>query len=502
MQLTVFWRVILTQLVLIVLVLTMSVAALFQLQKQSELATDLLTRNAVCLAEEKRLLELFLFQRRSAEKYLLLHDQAFLEHFLQGSREFTNSLATVAELIKTREEHALVEQLRTLQAQYSAGLATSGTLLETWKQERTAIADRIIAGVNELLRIGEARHEAASQAVKNPPKMLSPLLRWLFFGAISLVIVLAYALVRSISYPLTQVASELRQVGQGDFDRSLRVRGPSEVADTIRAFNDMTAQLAELDALQSDFLAQMSHELRTPLTAIQEGSALLLEEIPGVLNTPQREIIQVVRDNSERLFRQLASILELSKMEARKMEYAVVATDLVMLVKRAVEAIGPSVQKKHIRITLNTPAPLPVMYLDEDRIRQVLDNLLSNAVKFTPERGEIRVSTALRRDEKAEESWAEIRVSDSGVGVRPEETEQIFQKFYQSSLERRQASRGSGLGLAIARHIVEAHSGKIWVESRAGEGATFIVNLPIRREPENGLTREVRRQHRGERNAL
>jgi two-component system, NtrC family, sensor histidine kinase GlrK len=177
----------------------------------------------------------------------------------------------------------------------------------------------------------------------------------------------------------------MRMVAQGDLQRSLRVRGPREVAETIRVFNHMVKQLAERDSLHADFLAQMSHELRTPLTAIQEGSALLLEEIPGALNASQREIVQVVHSNNERLFGRLTSILELSKMEARKMEYALVVTDLIALLKRSVEAIGPISQKKRLRMTLHTPSPLPAMYLDEDRIRQVLDNLLSNAVKFTPD---------------------------------------------------------------------------------------------------------------------
>jgi signal transduction histidine kinase len=104
---------------------------------------------------------------------------------------------------------------------------------------------------------------------------------------------------------------------------------------------------------------------------------------------------------------------------------------------------------------------------------------------------------ALRHDKTSGESWVEVSVSDSGVGVRPEETEQIFQKFYQSSINKRQASRGSGLGLAIARHIVEAHGGKIWVESRPGEGATFIFTLPVRRGRENDLKREAQTPQRG-----
>jgi two-component system sensor histidine kinase GlrK len=502
MRFTVFWRIALAQLVLFAFLLAMGFSWLFQVRKQSSPSLATLTVNTACLSEEKRLLDLFLFQRRSAEKYLLLRDNAFLEHFRQGSLEFINSLDKVAALVHLPEEHALVGQLRTLHARYSDGLTASGAFLETWKQERMEISERLIARVNELLHTSEMRIERESQAANLQSGTPSPVLGWLVIGLLSLAVALLYFNARGISGPLRQLARELQQVGSGEVPRPLPVHGPSEVADALSSFNQMTERLTELETRQADFLAQMSHELRTPLTAIQEGAALLLEEVPGALNAPQREIVQVVQSNSDRLFRRLASLLELSKMEAHQMEYSLVATDLVALVRRSVESFGPIAQKKQLRLRLSTPSPLPVMYLDEDRIHQVLDNLLSNAVKFTPEGGEIRVSTALRYEKSTGEHWAEVTVSDTGIGVRAEETERIFQKFYQGSADRRQSARGSGLGLAIARHIVEAHGGKIWVESRPGEGATFIFTLPVRRRRESSATREGRPRQSGGRDVL
>jgi two-component system sensor histidine kinase GlrK len=311
------------------------------------------------------------------------------------------------------------------------------------------------------------------------------------------VLALLYVNALWMSRPLRQLSQEMRQVHLGEFRRSLRLQGPSEIAEALHSFNQMTERLAEVDERQGDFLAQISHELRTPLTAIQEGSSLLLEEAPGALNPAQREIVQVVRSNSERLFRQLTAILDLSRMEAKKMEYSFVPTDLVMLVQRSVESVGLIARKKHQQITLHAPSPLPIVYVDEDRIQQVLDNLLNNAVKFTPERGEIRVSVAMQYDAESGDRWAEIRVSDSGIGVPPEDAERIFQKFYQGSPGRWRSWRGSGLGLAISRHIVEAHEGRIWVESRPGEGATFIFTLPLRRGKENGQKRDAFGRHGG-----
>ncbi|MGE0685040.1 MAG: ATP-binding protein, partial [Candidatus Binatia bacterium] len=457
----------LVYLIFIVLVLMVSVSTLSQFDRQSDRNTAVLTVNAVRAPQERRLLEIFLFQRRSVEKYLVLRDPVFLEHFTQGSKEFSVALDVVASLVKTPEENALIRQIRTLHARYADGLAASGIQLENWKQERVDLSERIVNAIQDLIHLSETQIATDIEAAGRAPTVTPKLLRWFFAGVLGLMIVLLYVNALRISQPLKQLSHEMQRVSLGEFRRSLRPQGPSEVVDVMRSFNQMTKCLAELDERQGDFLAQISHELRTPLTAIREGSSLLLEEVPGTLNTPQREIVQVVQNNSERLFRQLTAILDLSRMEAKKMEYSFVATDLLMLMRRSVESIGLIAQKKHQKITVHAPSPLPIFYVDEDRILQVLDNLLNNAVKFAPERGEIHVSASMQYDTESGERWAEIRVRDSGIGVPPEDAERIFLKFYQGSPGRWQAGRGSGLGLAISRHIVEAHGGRIWVESRS-----------------------------------
>jgi two-component system, NtrC family, sensor histidine kinase GlrK len=492
MRLTIFWRTALVQLILTILILPMGFSALLQLRKQSKLTTDTLTTNAAHESERRRLLDLFFVQRSRAEKYLLLRDQAVLEQFIQGNRTFSSVLDRGFSLMNTSEEKALVGQIRSLYARYSDGLAARGALFETWKQERAEISDRIVAALSTLLSLSEARRAAETEASRNKPVSTPAFLGWLLVSGLGLTVAILYLHVRGVSRPLNRLALAVQHVNQGEFHRTLRVHGPSEVADVLDSFNLMVERLANLDEMQDDFLVQMSHELRTLLAAIQEGSALLLEEVPGVLNPSQREIMRVIHQNSERLFYRLVAVLDLSRMEAKKMEYALVPTDLIELVKQSVEAIGPIAQKKKLQMKLFIPTPLPVLYADADRIRQVLENLLSNAVKFTPEKGLIRVSTAVGYDRDSGERWVEVSVSDTGVGVLPEDAERIFHKFYQSSSHRRQWRQGSGLGLAISRCIVEAHGGDIWVESHRGEGASFVFTLPVRRHKDNDHKKEER----------
>jgi len=266
-------------------------------------------------------------------------------------------------------------------------------------------------------------------------------------------------------------------VGFAKVTRDLTERRAAEqkaIEDARRVAMSESANVAK-----TEFLAAMSHELRTPLTAIQEGTALLLEEIPGPVTASQGEVLGVVRSHSERLFRSISSVLDLSKMEAGMMEYAPIPTDLASLIDRSIETVRLITQKKRVHLETAPASSLPLLSLDEGRIQQVLDNLLGNAVKFTPEGGTISVSATVADDGTGQGRWVEVRVSDSGIGIPAEEVERIFERFYQSPSHRGESVRGTGLGLAIARHVVEAHGGRIWAENREGKGSTFVFTLPV-----------------------
>jgi len=186
-----------------------------------------------------------------------------------------------------------------------------------------------------------------------------------------------------------------------------------------------------------------------------------------------------VRSHSERLFHSIAAILDLAKIEAGMMEYLWVPTDLTALIDRSVQTVQLLAHKKQLRLEVTCPSPLAPLGLDGARIQQVLDNLLSNAVKFTPPGGLIRVAALSQAGKGDQEDWVEVRVVDTGMGIPAEDVARVFDRFYQSPYHRGQNKHGTGLGLAIARHIVQAHGGQIWAESRVGEGSTFVFMLPV-----------------------
>jgi two-component system sensor histidine kinase GlrK len=280
----------------------------------------------------------------------------------------------------------------------------------------------------------------------------------------------------SILYPLSKVQAYIRQIGQGKFGASVDVVAPSDLRELVDTVNWMGKKLQELDDMKAEFLAHISHELRTPLASIREGTQLLLDQIPGPLTKEQREILRIMTESSERLIRLISTLLDLSKMEAGMMEYRIVLTDLARFAKTSVDKVRLLAERKRIQILTDAPGGRLWVPADGPRIEQVLDNLLSNALKFSPEGRTVN----LRMVPDVKGGVIHVSVSDTGPGIPPEDLPHIFERFYQGHMQARTTVVGSGLGLALAKKIVEAHGGRIWVESELGKGTTVHFTLPAK----------------------
>jgi two-component system, NtrC family, sensor histidine kinase GlrK len=478
MRLTIFSRVMIAQSTLIALILVVSLYALAKLHLVSELSTDALTVDATCLNEEKRLLKAFLAEMRNAEKYLLIRDQAFYEGYTKNKDDFTDALSRITGLISMDREKELVTEIALFHNLYNEELNQIISGDGASEQTKVRLSEGMVERANELIRLRDQATSAKTALVRDHASSAAEVLFWLTLFGMGGASLSAYFHARGISQPLKRLAQGMRHVGRGEFTRSLQINGPKELQDLALAFNMMAEELEHLDRLKADFTAHVSHELRTPLTAVREGTALLLEEIPGPLTEGQREILDVVRNHSQRLFHSITSILDLSKMEAEMMDYDFTACDLTALIEKSVTAVDLIARKREIELRSSVDDEIPMMMIDERRIQQVLDNLLSNAIKFSPEKGEIFVDAFLSENHGGGRT-VEVRVSDEGPGIAREELQNIFKHFYQSTNNRAKGQQGTGLGLAIARHIVEAHRGRIWAESETGGGSTFHFTLPV-----------------------
>jgi signal transduction histidine kinase len=247
-----------------------------------------------------------------------------------------------------------------------------------------------------------------------------------------------------------------------------------------RLFSELEDKRQELEAAsrhKSEFLANMSHELRTPLNAIIGFSEVLGERMFGELNDKQSEYVQDILSSGRHLLALINDILDLSKVEAGRMELELSRFDLPAAIGSAVILVRERATRHGLAVELSVDDRLGPFVGDERKIRQVLLNLLSNAVKFTPEGGRIQVRAA------PADGAVEISVSDTGIGIAPEDQEAIFQEFRQVGTDYARKREGTGLGLALARRFVDLHGGRIWVKSRPGEGSTFTFTLPVRPWP-------------------
>jgi signal transduction histidine kinase len=218
----------------------------------------------------------------------------------------------------------------------------------------------------------------------------------------------------------------------------------------------------------------MSHELRTPLNAVIGFSEVLLEEMFGGLNDKQTEYLQDILSSGRHLLSLINDILDLSKIEAGRMELELAAFELPPALENALTLVRERASRHGIGLHLAVDPQLGAIVGDERKIKQVLLNLLSNAVKFTPEGGQVAV-----RASRADGS-VEISVSDTGIGIAAEDREAIFEEFRQVGSDYARKREGTGLGLALARRFVELHGGRLWVKSEVGKGSTFTFSLPER----------------------
>lgn len=243
----------------------------------------------------------------------------------------------------------------------------------------------------------------------------------------------------------------------------------SESMDKLRELN---TKIEAASTAKSQFLANMSHEFRTPLNAIIGFTEVLQDQIPGPLNADQMEYLGDIHEGGLLLLRLINDVLDLSKVEAGRLELFYETFPVAQTIRETVTALRGMAEKKGIALQTELPPDLGLITADQIRFKQVLYNLLSNALKFT-DRGSVTVSAAI------EGPQLHLKVADTGIGISAEDMERIFVEFSQVDASHARRHEGTGLGLALSKRLVEAHHGRIWVDSDFGTGSTFHAVLPL-----------------------
>jgi PAS domain S-box-containing protein len=243
------------------------------------------------------------------------------------------------------------------------------------------------------------------------------------------------------------------------------------IQGVVTLLQDVT-RFKNLDRMKSEFIATVSHELRTPLTSLSMGIDILSQEVIGSVNQRQKDLLVAAKDDSERLRKLVKELLDLSKLESGKYEMKKEFVDFRRLVTDAVRPLSLPFEEKHIRLELTIPEHLPAFSADSHQLAWVITNLLSNALRYTDTGGKVQLTA---REEK---QGLFVTVADTGHGISQENLETVFDKFVQVKSSTETTPGSVGLGLAIAREVVEAHGGRIWVESQVGIGSTFFFTIP------------------------
>ena len=236
---------------------------------------------------------------------------------------------------------------------------------------------------------------------------------------------------------------------------------------------EKTRKLEVASQAKSQFLASMSHELRTPLNAIIGFTQLMMDEVPGKINDEQRECLSDVLDSGQHLLNLVSDVLDLSKVEAGKIELKLRALNLTAVIADVAKTVKPMLDGNKHELTVSVEEGLPQVRVDKSRLRQIFFNLLSNAIKFTPPGGRIAIQASREGD------WCQVSVVDNGPGIEKEIQGRIFEIFTRSETLPDGKKEGAGLGLALTRQFVEIMGGRIWVDSQYGKGSKFTLTLPL-----------------------
>jgi signal transduction histidine kinase len=245
-----------------------------------------------------------------------------------------------------------------------------------------------------------------------------------------------------------------------------------QLNETNRELNDANAKLLELSEMKEEFLALTTHDLRSPLTVISGVISFFTSGRLGELSPEQKNMVSMMERNTQNLIELVNDLLDASKLESGTIRLEIASTDLRGVLNELRETMEPLAKEKGIELVVTLPADLPSVEADRVKLRRIILNLLSNALKFTPKGGRVEVRA------ESQDNLVHISVSDTGVGIAPEDVARLFDKYEQARSRATRGEKGTGLGLYITRQLVELHGSEIKVRSEVGKGSTFSFTLP------------------------
>jgi len=444
----------------------------------AEVNRDIAMRAVPAIETASGLPESFRRLVRLEAKHLVLRDRAYADLWNERATRAASELDRLGTLLVTPDEimwhrrtvaafadyRGHVEQARVHLARGEVERAqqiSERPAREAAEQAETSVI-KLTAASNAAL--GRAQADAATLAARTWTAVVGAFLGGLVV-ALAATGLVAYRMTRS----LRRLSRATRDLADGAFTDALPEDRNDEIGDLGRAFNRMAARLKEVDALKEDFFSHISHDLRNPLTGIRGAAQLLIQGKAGrPLDPRQAHLVRIIDESVDRTLGLVNQILDVTRLRARLMPLERRPVDLAKLVLRGLDELSPAAEEAGIALGSTTSGADFTVQGDEAGLMRVVTNLVGNAIKFTPRGGSVSVQV---RDWGAE---IELRVTDTGEGIAAAALPRIFDPYRQAHAGR----NGSGLGLAVVKGFIEAHGGRVDVESEVGKGSVFVVTLP------------------------
>lgn len=457
LQLTVTGFLSVTALLFFALIITAS-----QLDSLVDRNVTVLDESVATLNLSHTLVELTTSLERNARQFEVLQDQDILKLYTERQEVFLDTLGQLSRFPLNDVADELIADLRLLEQQAASGLdAASNEEIEQSYAELLLVANRLVDEITDWSNAQVAEISSETEAAQQALTLQAFLL---VAGALCLAAVFTALITR----PLLQVEKAIAKLGSGGFQDRIQISGPKDLVNLGERLDWLRDRLQSLEKQRSSFLRHVSHELKTPLAAIRESASLLDDGVIGELTDQQKNILEIQINNTSRLQNLIDQLLRHHLDSFSVIGTMPSATKLNLLIDEVLEA--HEIPIRTARLEIEKKLERVTVTANKEQLRVIIDNLLSNAIKYSPLGGTIEI------DLRTEGSTVILEIEDEGPGVPPEQSEQIFEAFFQGSLPESDLYQGSGLGLAIVKEYVEINGGAIEL-LQGTSGARFRVSL-------------------------
>ncbi len=472
MQLTVYKKMMLGFGIIILIMIISSTYALFELKTVSDSAKHIITSNVRTHELARKLEGIFQDESGYIEKYLISNDATYFSLLIETGKLVEQNLLLLNDQASLEDQlliHHMTETHNVLLESIQEKSDSAPSPENDQEYIRQKNTNRFLEFLNLLINRNQTFIKTEISRIEVITAQSVQVALLLIAGTLITAVTAAFFITRTITRPIGVLIKGTEQIARGNFE-TIHISSNDEISLLSDAINDMSTKINDTNKLKTQTMQQISHELKSPLQAVQSAHDVL--KASKAVRSDKLRMLEIINIGISKMSHFSHQYLDLAKIESGTMQYNMEMMNFIKIVDPIVEEAKLIASSKDISIELNT-TPIPKAMMDKDKVSMVINNLISNAIKYTQKHGKIIVSVA------PGDIGIQLQVQDSGIGIRQEEIQNVFVRFYQASNIKGTNTHGSGVGLAIVKAYTEGHGGRVHVESNLDKGSLFKVEFPI-----------------------